>query len=100
MGIMNRRRLGEWARALGRPAAFVKAWKMLFLIFSRNSSRELWWERMRICNECPLYDRKKKSCGINEAGMGCGCYMPFKAAKTKSTCWARDMDFKFGWKIR
>ena len=97
MGIINRRRLKEWAKAVGGLRNPLTLWKMVLLAIGRNAGRKLWWSRMRKCRQCPIYNRDSKTCGPNAVGFGCGCYMPFKSAKTQATCWSDDSGLKIGW---
>lgn len=66
--------------------------KLLLHIPKMRVSKPTWKRRMRVCNKCPIYHPLNKTCGHDPdiSSVGCGCYMPFKAASTSATCWARD----------
>jgi hypothetical protein len=55
-----------------------------------------WWKRMRGCQRCELYDRRRRACGklgeTYERGnveepLGCGCFLPLKASSPSAECW-------------
>ena len=50
-------------------------------------SRATWQTRMRDCARCPVYDRPRRTC--RRGNLGCGCYMPLKAAFKGPQCWGR-----------
>ena len=61
------------------------------LIFKRVDA-DTWRDRMRVCYDCPFYDRDKRVCP------GCGCYAPSSNLLDKKACWGRDeMGEAFGW---
>lgn len=55
-----------------------------------------WWRRMRGCQRCSLYDRRRRACGhlgmtYQRGGvllpLGCSCFMPLKSAASGARCW-------------
>lgn len=62
------------------------------LLKAKRQPREVYQERMmKGCRNCVIYNRQTKQCGSSEEGaLGCGCYMPFKAALADTPedgCW-------------
>jgi hypothetical protein len=74
------RRQFDWSA----PVKFVRALQMR-QIDRRPGS--LWWKRMRLCQVCVIYDRKRRACGKLDDTLGCGCAMFVKNADPKSVCW-------------
>ena len=66
-----------------------------------------WWQRMKCCRRCPLYDRQRQACGMvgstwnnqgKEEPLGCGCFMPLKAGLPEAECWLwQRTNGKQGW---
>ena len=59
-----------------------------------------WWRRMRGCQRCPLYDRRRRACGIlgqtfpwggEQIPLGCGCVIFKKADLPEARCWLQEM---------
>jgi hypothetical protein len=61
----------------------------------RPQNARLWRQRLRTCQRCPVYDRELKRCGVAGSGLGCGCFVPYKAFE--GTCWLRDQGSAQGW---
>lgn len=49
--------------------------------------RSVYRRRLRECAECPVYDVSRRAC--RNGTLGCGCYMPIKAAFKGNQCWGR-----------
>lgn len=94
MSVINRKRLRQWKEAIGVVKNDrLRMWMNLAKHLSKlRVNKRVWFRRMKSCMKCPLYHPFKKTCGHDPeiTGLGCGCYMPFKAMSTEATCWARD----------
>lgn len=77
----------------------------------QSAARRLWRSRLRTCNKCMVYDRKRRTCGHlskseiyqdpntgQKKTIGCLCIIPIKAKNPQATCWAREKALDFGWK--
>jgi hypothetical protein len=62
---------------------------------------------MADCENCPIYDRRLKTCGnairpergIYDEPLGCFCYMPLKVTLEGASCWVNDHTGKdLGWR--
>lgn len=86
------KRYKEWYRAT--RASRTNLWGYLILalipIFQNRIDRFAWRKRVRACLSCPYCDKEQKVC------MGCGCYVPFKAAYENQRCWADEQKEKSG----
>ncbi|MHC1766186.1 MAG: hypothetical protein AB9869_18110 [Verrucomicrobiia bacterium] len=97
----------EWRMAVG----VIKALFCRVPVDTRPG--RFWWRRMRACQRCPIYDRERRTCGRLGQGivsyhgdpipLGCGCFMPLKAALPNAKCWLHEMtngakgtDWRFG----
>ena len=58
----------------------------------------MWWQRVRGCQRCPIYDSRRKACGHlgqtyqrggDRLPLGCGCWIPGKAGLPDDDvgCW-------------
>ena len=103
MSIFNRKRVREWIKVVktvkdNRLSLYMK---LLLHLPKMRVCKPVWVKRMKVCNKCPIYHPINKTCGHDPdiSPVGCGCYMPFKAASTGSTCWARDNDMTMKGKV-
>ncbi len=106
MSIFNKKRMRQWLSVMktvkeGRIAIWAK---LVLHLPKMRVDKPTWVKRIRVCGRCPIYHPHKKTCGhdLEISSVGCGCYMPFKAASTNATCWARDNDLiinekQLGW---
>lgn len=99
---------GSFAECRERSGGFFTA-----LWSGRNLpevSRLEWFTRMHKCLRCPVFDRKRFTCGtpgdenkcfLDQDGqlqpMGCYCFMPVKAKLAGATCWLADFQQREGW---
>jgi hypothetical protein len=105
MKLTSRQR-AEWARAIF-TAAHQGATRMPVVTFFK-AARAVWramttrdeevalpvyYQRMVVCQECPVYVARRKTCGfIDHEGvtLGCGCYLPVLAKLRGTHCWLRE----------
>jgi hypothetical protein len=96
MSIFNRKRVRQWISVMKgvKDTKLSLYVKLLLHIPKMRVPKPIWNKRIRVCSQCPIYHPSKKTCGHDPdiTEIGCGCYMPFKAASTAATCWARDND--------
>jgi hypothetical protein len=80
---------------------------------ARNSPGESFHgrvSRLRKCFRCPIFDRKRLTCGTpgdvektytgedgSQRPMGCFCYMPVKVALADAVCWFDQHTGKGSW---
>ncbi len=93
-------RLLEWQECLRqaeRKPGVSGYLNMLWLAVASiwRADKRQWRARMRTCAKCPIYDRDLKRCGVAGTGLGCGCYVVYKALA--GTCWLREQGSKQGW---
>lgn len=106
--MLSIRRIKQWIEAL-RMAGVTRVpwWGMVTALLSGPAPREVWRRRMRTCMTCPLYSRPSgvplcRSTHPQMLGVGCGCYLPFKAlaaAPYPAGCFGRGLDEEIGWPV-
>lgn len=100
------RRLREWLKAI-RMAGYgnVPWWGLVLALWSGPVSRTVWRQRIRTCLRCPLYSKPGgvmlcQSTHPKMYGVGCRCYIPFKAltaAPHEAGCFGRMLMPDLGW---
>ena len=64
---------------------------LIALLRAKIQSREVYRKRLLTCSKCPIYRPETRQCGSSdEVKLGCGCYMPMKAALASTPaegCW-------------
>jgi len=95
----------DWVRIVysesGRVGVVKVIWSMaVALVRRKRIPKAEWRRRLRVCNQCLIYNHQKKQClrEIEDSKfLGCGCYTPFKAM-VESRCWGRrNIGEDFGW---
>lgn len=92
---LHLKRLREWHAAVSSYGRRPPWLGMLRALLSGSVPKHVWRARMRVCRNCPVYDRQKKVCwnmNIGMFGAGCRCYCPtlaMTAEPYKGGCWAR-----------
>lgn len=87
-----RRHLPAWRAAVRTAGRNSSLGAMLRALLSGPVPAEIWRARMRVCLKCPVLVREGMTCGRPGAGIGCACFVPFKAmtaAPYTEGCWAR-----------
>jgi hypothetical protein len=70
---------------------------MIWAAASVPVGRKEWRRRVRVCRQCPIFDRSIKRCRpSNKSDLGCGCYVPFMAV-FKKQCWGDENTENVGW---
>lgn len=90
--------LNEW-RITGR-VKWRTATKIVSALFYKehfpHGPGSFWWRRMRACQRCAIYDKRRKACGLigqtyqrgsGISPLGCGCYLPLKTSVRDAECW-------------
>jgi hypothetical protein len=99
---LKRKRFVEWladirAEQPGISEFYLMA-KLLAKVFLYSRplgvKRRVYFHRLRVCYNCPVFDSKLKRCRNGEDG--CGCYVPFKALAPVD-CWLREQGKAAGW---
>lgn len=102
------RRVREWIRAIRMAGAGNVPWfGMLMAVLSGPVPRSVWRARMRTCLQCPLYSKPGGimlclSTHPDMLGIGCKCYLPFKAlaaAPHAEGCYGRTLADDLGWPV-
>lgn len=100
--MISVQRFREWMRVAFGPHVGIRDWvsiiKGAFLVLRSGVGHAEWVRRTRICYECPIFDKARKTCRpFLESEMGCGCYVPYSNL-VKTQCWGRDkFGENFGW---
>ena len=85
------RRVETWRSAL---AAFAAFWGTVADGSSYRTPRWIYFRRMRACLRCPVYDRRRMTCGSfldpEKRDVGCKCFMPAKCGILDEECWLYD----------
>lgn len=99
-------RISQWITALRMAGVRnVPWWGLVMAVLSVPVPRKVWHSRMRTCMTCPLYSKPKgimlcQSTHPDMLGIGCNCYLPFKALAAKvyeKGCFGRDLEDTLGW---
>ena len=86
MGLKPKR-VDQWLEVLDEESVHMTKrdwWNMLVAGMRVTALRPVksaeFKRRIRICNQCPVYDKELKRCRpYTGSPEGCGCYVPFKA---------------------
>ena len=112
---MKLKRLKEWHHAVA-DARTRMSWlqitrAIISALSSGSVSQQVWAQRIKICNRCPIYRHVNRTCGPRSGRMlglsgelGCGCYVPFMAKTAipyvgthASGCWGKSSGVVEGW---
>lgn len=102
-----RLRLQQWRNVLWRErgAGHPLPWLKMLRGILTPVPRAVWRSRLRYgCYQCPIFDKATLTCSSVHpklAGLGCGCFVPFKALAPEPYehgCWGQaKFGSTFGW---
>ncbi len=93
----------QWLEVLAEEGRSRSWWSILRAILPTLSqgtvSRREYRRRLRACRRCVLWDATLRRCRpLSGSPLGCGCYMPLKAAAKKARCWLKQAGVnELGW---
>lgn len=106
-GLNPRKRYLQWRAVMAREerdltflarlrlrAKLLRLGLEILLVPSRRIPREVWRRRLRVCRQCPVFDRSLRRCRPWDGHpAGCGCFTPFLALVKRpypKGCWGRE----------